>query len=809
MERRNRLIWLSTGGALLFATISAILTLVPGASPARSTRHITILEAAMRNIRKRFFTLATVLALCASATPAQTVFIEAESLTDLGGWVIDQQSMDVMGSPYILAHGLGTPVADAAGIVPLPAPGLYHVWVRTRDWVAPWNAPGAPGRIQLLIDGKPLPVTFGTQGADWHWQPGGRITIPNKQIRLALRDLTGFNGRCDAILLTTDAKLTPPDGGPELTAFRRRLLNQTEVEDAGRYDLVVVGGGMAGTCAAISAARLGLSVALIQDRPVLGGNNSSEVRVHLNGEINLPPYPALGDVVRELDSGFRGNAQPANHYDDEKKLRVTCAEKNIALFLNTHANEVETRAGRITAVIAVDIPTGRRPRFAAPLFADCTGDAAIGALAGANFRMGRESRSETGESLAPEEPDKMTMGMSVQWYSAVTSEPSPFPDLPWAMQFSEESCQPVFRGDWDWEAGMNRNQVTDAEYIRDHSLRVIFGNWAYMKNHSSRRAEFANRRLDWVACIGGKRESRRLMGDIILCQQDIQNQVIYPDAFVTCTWSIDLHYPDPQNTRHFPGQEFRSIAKYGRKDNYPIPYRCLYSRNIPNLMMAGRNISVTHVALGTTRVMRTCGMMGELLGMAASLCRKYDTTPRGVYEHHLDELKALASKGVGRHPYQHAAAPPEWLQDAGPNLALDAKIIVSSILDPKYNPAHINDGKIDTRNNDTRWVSQRQMPQWIEFHWPEPRTINAARIVTGWSRSPDRPPVDTITDFAFQYDDNGFKEVPDSRTAANTRHDCSVTFDPVRTRTLRLNITAAAGDTARIFEVALYNRPTR
>jgi hypothetical protein len=565
--------------------------------------------------------------------------------------MLDQQGIDQMGSPYVLAHGMGVPVGDASTTVKFPSAGKYHVWVRTRNWAGSWDVLAAPGKFQLRIDGRPLPVVFGTEGAQWHWQGGGTVDIGGRKVALALDDLTGFEGRCDAIVFTTDSAFVPPNEGKAMSDFRRKLLNlPREPEDAGEFDLVVVGGGMAGTCTAISAARLGLTVALIQNRPVLGGNNSSEVRVHLNGKINLPPYPALGDVVRELDSGHRGNARPAGHYDDDKKLRVVRAEKNLRLFLNTHAFKVEKQGGKIAAVVAGNTRTSRQLRFEAPLFVDCTGDGAIGFLAGADFRMGRESRSETGESLAPRKGDKMTMGMSVQWYSGVAKEPTTFGDCPWAAQFTQESCQPVFRGDWDWETGMNRDQITEAEFIRDYGLRVIYGNWAFMKNHSEQKTKYANRRLQWVAYIGGKRESQRLLGDLILCQQDIQQETIFPDAFVTATWSIDLHYPNPQNTKHFPEQEFRSIAHFGKKNPYPVPYRCLYSRNVPNLMMAGRNISVTHVALGTTRVMRTCGMMGELLGMAASLCKEHETTPRGVYNDYLDELKALATKGVGRLP---------------------------------------------------------------------------------------------------------------------------------------------------------------
>ena len=240
------------------------------------------------------------------------------------------------------------------------------------------------------------------------------------------------------------------------------------------------------------------------------------------------------------------------------------------------------------------------------------------------------------------------MGTSVQWFSVEEPNPSPFPECPWAVQFTDATCQRLTRGDWDWETGMNRDQVTEIEQIRDHALRVTYGNWTYLKNHSDMKDKFANRRLAWVAYIGGKRESRRLMGDVILQAQDVLQQRPYPDACVTTTWTIDLHYPHPENSKDFPGEEFRSIARHTQIQPYAFPYRCLYSRNISNLMMAGRDISVTHVALGTVRVQRTTGMMGEVVGMAAAICKLHNTTPRGVYEQHLDQLKALLQRGVGR-----------------------------------------------------------------------------------------------------------------------------------------------------------------
>jgi len=579
---------------------------------------------------------------------AHTVLIEAESFEQLGGWVLDQQVMDTMGSPYLLAHGMGSPVADAVTTVALPGRGDYRVWVRTRNWTATWDAPGAPGRFQVLVDGKALDPDFGAEGAEWHWQDGGIIQITGSTVTLALHDLTGFEGRCDAVLFAAGPGFVPPNDPKGCADFRRRALGLSKrPEKAGVFDLVVVGGGMAGTCAAVTAARLGLWTALVQDRPVLGGNNSSEVRVHLNGQINLPPYPALGDVVTEFDTGKKGNAQPPSNYGDDQKLAVARAEEHLRLFLNMHVNQVDKKGHRITAVVAVDTRTGRAYRFAAPLFADCTGDGTVGFLAGADYRTGREGRGDTGESLAPPTPDNMTLGSSVQWYSVETDAPVPFPECPWALPFTLETCQATTRGDWDWEVGMRQDQIADIEQIRDHAFRAIYGNWAFLKNYHPEKERYAKRALGWVAYIAGKRESRRLLGDVILRQQDIEERREYPDACVTTTWSIDLHYPNPENSKQFAGQEFRAVCDQRPIEPYAIPYRCLYSRNVSNLFMAGRNISVTHVALGTVRVMRTGGMMGEVVGMAAAVCKHHDTSPRGVYKRHLEELKQFMRRGAG------------------------------------------------------------------------------------------------------------------------------------------------------------------
>jgi hypothetical protein len=323
-------------------------------------------------------------------------------------------------------------------------------------------------------------------------------------------------------------------------------------------------------------------------------------------------------------------------------------EKNITLFLNFHAYGVETKDGKIESISIKQVETGEEVCIKSNLFSDCTGDGVIGYQAGADYRMGRESREEFGEELAPVKPDKMTMGASVQWYTSTNPKSTSFPVFKYGVDFNENNCQKVTKGEWTWETGMNYNQVNDFERIRDYGLMVVYSNWSFLKNELKNGAKYKNQNLKWVAYIAGKRESRRLLGDYILKQDDIDKNVFHEDGSFTTTWSIDLHSPDTVNSRMFPGAEFKSTTKHIFIYPYSVPYRCLYSRNINNLFMAGRDISVTHVALGTVRVMRTTGMMGEVVGIAASLCKKYNTTPRMIYQSHLDEFKILLKDGVGK-----------------------------------------------------------------------------------------------------------------------------------------------------------------
>ncbi|MFZ4775586.1 MAG: FAD-dependent oxidoreductase [Terrimicrobiaceae bacterium] len=602
------------------------------------------------------------------ARTGEFVFLEAEQFADLGGWDLDQQSMDQMGSAYLLAHGLGVPVRDAVTQVTFPSAGSYRVWVRTRDWVAPWNAPGAPGKFQLLVDGKPLEEVFGTKSATWHWHDGGKVTV-GAQATLALHDLTGFEGRCEAVLFCKDMDFTPVNDVEALTKFRRALLGlPDQPDDGGSFDLVVVGGGVAGCSTAVSAARNGLRVALLQDRPVLGGNCSSEVRVWPEGHTRQKPYEHIGEIVEEMMPAVKhpgsNNSLGAAHYDDARKMDVVRAEPRITLMLGQRVQGVEMDAGRIAAVVAQHTITARRVRVRGKIFADCSGDATVGFHAGADFEihegqnMGMSNlwnlmdASDKEQVLKCECKDKAALSSAFE-AGAVAA---PFPRCPWAVDLSDKpfpgrspgktGAPSKALGDWSWESGYERDVVSEVERIRDQNLRAMYGAWDALKNVDKL---YPNYRLGWAAFIAGKRESRRLMGDVILTDQDFLKGVAYPDPAFPCSWGVDLHVPAKKFKAGHEGEEFISEAtvceadkaKFHYKGPYWAPYRCLYSRNVPNLFMAGRNISVTHDGLGPVRVMRTCGMMGEVVGKAAAICVNKSTSPRGVYEQYLPLLREM------------------------------------------------------------------------------------------------------------------------------------------------------------------------
>ena len=579
---------------------------------------------------------------------AATLYVECESFDSLGGWVVDPHSMKTLESSYVMAHGVGKPVADAVTKVEVPSAGRYAVWAKTRDWSAEWREGrgNAPGRFKVLVNGAALDAELGAEGREWHWQKAGEVDIPKGTATLALHDLTGFNGRCDALCLTTDGEDAPERA-------RQSALAAPPAEDSMEYHIVVCGGGVAGCCAALAASRYGLSTLLLQDRDVLGGCNSSEIRVSAGGYMHTGPYPALGNVLEEI-LPVRGDyyALPPEFYEDDRKANAfSYRELSARLRLNSSVYAVETNGeGRIVAVLSRDTLTARTTRHRARWVVDATGDGVIARLAGCTTMYGREERSRWNEACAPEKADRQVMGHSIQWTTRREAGLVPFPDIDWGLEFDERTVRYVNGGSWWQEAGQYRDMAEETEAIRDYGLLAIFSNWSYLKNRSPRKGEWANAAISWVSPVGGKRESHRVYGDYVLTETDLEEQRKFPDGTAVITWDIDFHFPDPENERDFP-EPFRSCAYHrGFGDPVAVPYRCLYARDVPNLFLAGRDISVSHGAFAAVRVQRTLGMLGEVVGIAAGICREKGCDPRGVYERHLSELVSRMEKGVPKLP---------------------------------------------------------------------------------------------------------------------------------------------------------------
>ncbi len=570
------------------------------------------------------------LAACLGSAPgafaANMVWCEAELFDDLGGWLHDSQFIDQMGSAYLLAYGLDGPAKDAVTRAPIPATGKYRLWVRTRNWLPEHN----PGRFQVVLGGQVAPKVFGQcEGKNWSWEDGGWHDLASGSLEIRLRDLTGHYGRCDALVLSDDPTYQPPVDLNQLQVERIAHGGVSrEIKQVGPYDTVVVGGGLAGTFAAVAAARMGCRTALIQNRPVLGGNGGDEVLVRPEGDTTREPLdPGEGGIIEEV----RGST--AEGYS-QRLLALCQRQTDLDLYLNTHATGVEKGGDRqIAAVTAIDTTTKQRLRIDGSLFIDCTGDGSIGYWAGAQWRHGREPRSMYGESRAPEQADGHTMGGTLRYVTQIQPEPVTFHAPTWVRKFVTCEAFNVGRhpqlsfGGWQWviEYGGMGNTIADAEDIRDELLRIIWGMWDHAKNHCPKlAAESPKYKLTWVSYVVGKRESRRIIGDYVMTENDIAQQVLFPDRVSYAGWGIDIHPPGGFYDSDPP-------ATFSHKLKFSVPFRSLYSKDIDNLMMAGRCISVSHVALGATRVMITCGLQGQAVGTAAGYCTRHKVTPRHVY----------------------------------------------------------------------------------------------------------------------------------------------------------------------------------
>lgn len=576
------------------------------------------------------------------------LLLPAASFKDKGGWFLDSEFILTMGACYLLAHGLGKKVAPARTTVTSVNEGNFHIYVYTYNWVAPWHPEYYPGIFTVSVNGS-TGNEVGKEPVAWNWEYAGEYIFRKGINTIALEDNSGFEGRCAFLYITRQPVSSLPSGKSAIWDFYRREILSKKTVNCIYYDFAVIGGGISGMCAAVVAARRGLKTVLIQDRSMPGGNNSSEIRVWLGGGTNYEPFGGIGNVVGEFEQqriGHYGSVNTADLYEDDRKKAVLAAEKNLTVLYNHCLVEADTVENTVSRVRVLDILSDALVEIEAPLFVDATGDGHLGALAGADFEVTTNGH----------------MGVSNLWHIKKTDNPAPFPPCPWAVNLKDVAfpgrkdtvdiyghSREFSFGCWFWESGMTEDPITDAERSRDMNFRAMYGAWDTVRNVDH---DYQDYELAFAAAPAGKRESRRLLGDVVLTKADFKYH--FPDACVATTWNFDVHYPDKQFYAAFhEGDAFLTMdCREVFEGPYFLPYRILYSRNISNLFMAGRDVSVSHDASGTARVMRTGGLMGEVVGYAASLCRKYNCLPRDIYTEHLEEflelLKSIERKEVAK-----------------------------------------------------------------------------------------------------------------------------------------------------------------
>jgi len=607
-------------------------------------------------------------------------------------------------------------------------------------------------------------------------------------------------------------------------------------------DVLVAGGGIAGVCCAIAAARRGAAVILCQDRPVLGGNASSEIRMHMVGANGCGPgsrgralevEPREGGIVEEirLENCVRNPQRSASLFD--LILYEKCrAEKNLELMLNTTVVGARTEGRRVRSVFAERQSTEERFRIAADVFVDCTGNGRLGMEAGAAFMRGRESKAQFGESLAPDEADLKTLGSSIMIQARRYDHPMPFVAPPWARRFSKDDLrlrlyampgheEPGLEyGFWWAEWGGHLDTIKDNERIRDELLAIALGVWDHIKTHDPRAANWA---IDWLGFVPGQRESRRFVGRHILTQHDVMSSRRFDDAIAYGGWPIDLHPPEGVDRPDEPPSVQHEVPHF-----YDIPLRACIAREIDNLMFAGRDISATHVAFASTRVMATCGAVGQGVGTAAALAVRLGRTPADLADDP-EAVSRLQQQLLRDDCYLIGIA-----NEDPHDLARQATVVASSqvrggearnVISGQTRSVHGPRGAPPdrARPGSHRWMSDPAagLPALLELHWDRPVLPRWVQLVfdTGLHRHLTlthhdaycasmiwgRPQPETVRDYSIQaLVDGGWRPLIQVTDNYLRRRE-HVVDSPPETTALRITVRATNGlDHARICEVRVY-----
>ncbi len=501
-----------------------------------------------------------------------------------------------------------------------------------------------------------------------------------------------------------------------------------------QVDFCVVGGGIAGLCAALSAARNGIKTLLVQDRPVLGGNSSSEVRMWICGA-DGPDNKETGILEELMLKNLHQN--PMLEYAQwDHVLYGTCMEqKNLTTKLNCSVMDVVANGDKIESIKAWHMSQQCYYDINAKYFADCSGDSVL-KISGADYRWGRESKEEYGESFGQDVADDKTMGSSILIQLRETDLHVPFVAPSWAYHYTDETVPkraltPQNGHNFWWlEFGGEKDTIADADEIRDELLKTAYGVWEYIKNHPDGRAK--NWEIDWIGSLPGKRENVRYIGDHTLTEGEVMAEGKFDDMVAYGGWPMDNHHPKGVKFQGDPTDFNHSPSPYG------IPYRSLYSHNVENLFFAGRNISASHMAMSSTRVMATCSLMGHAIGHAASIAVQQNLSPRGVYEEAIPELQNLLMEKDCYLPW-HTRAIPELSRQAkfsascgDPSILHDGserdttnKRYGFLDLDPDSEEGRKRNNGV-TRTDHGWWGGKGD---WVEYAWDELQTIEKIRLV--------------------------------------------------------------------------------
>ncbi|MGM9634871.1 MAG: FAD-dependent oxidoreductase [Candidatus Avispirillum sp.] len=738
----------------------------------------------------------------------QYIWIDAVDFSDYGGFAKETQFVREMGMPYLIADGVGKPVNPAATSFEVKQDGCYRFFVRTKNWLCDY----APDGIVLEVDGvKSEHICAKCHTYGWNFEIGADFKLKKGSHTLKVYDTDGWFGRFAAVIITNDYDFTP---SPELSRIKKQRNKMKgivpTVRDMGSFDLIVAGGGVAGVTAAITAARYGLKTALINDRPVLGGNGSNEASVAVEGSAHRG-YHETG-IIYEIK-----NVRESEHITwSEAFERFTSAEKLLSVYSDTLVTDADTEDGKITAVHAVNTNTLEEYKFSADYYIDGTGDAWLGYYAGANYPVGREAKFQHNESYAPICADSNTMsGCGTDkvtefddtffgFFATDTGHPVEFKAPDWAFKLPEGNKlgrEPDWldRGQWWLEMPNDYDDLWEAEFVRDAMFRMGAGYFDWLKNSWTNRERAANYELTALGKLNAKRESRRLIGDYIMTENDFDGNVHFPDAVCYSGWNIDVHHVDGI----FSG-EGGKFTLNKRVPITPIPLRALYSANVENLFMLGRCISVTHIGLGPTRVQLTGATMGQAVATAAFLCKKYGAAPRRVDIDYIDELQQLLLKDGMSIPgvFNHDQL----------DLARKAQVNADSFTENGV-PQNVINGKTRPTDGDNyAWVSEEGLPQSITLKLEKEEAVSEIRVT--FDIPFDKYPqcylpapklVGLVTDFYVEIMHNGeWVKVADVRN--NVQRLLVLKFDSIKATEIKLTVLSSLdSNRAVVPEIRVYN----